>query len=73
MMTEIMIAAMLLCILPGAIVYLYYFDKVKRKAQKVVLFLFAGPFIWFILATVVFAELLHKHILTKLHDWMIKE
>ena len=73
MMTEIMIAAMLLCLLPGAVVYLYYFDKVKRKAQKVVLFLLAGPFIWFILSIILVAELLHKHILTKLHYWMIKD
>ena len=73
MFTEIMIAAMLLCLLPGAIVYLYYFDKVKRKAQKAVLFLLAGPFIWLVLATVFLADLLHKYVISKLHDWMIKE
>ncbi len=73
MFTEIMIAAMLLCLLPSAIVYLYYFDKVKRKAQKVVLFLLAGPFIWLVLATFFLADLLHKYIVSKLHDWTIKE
>ena len=73
MITEMMIAAMLLCLLPGAAVYLYYFDKVKRKAQKVVLFLLAGPFIWFILSVIWFADILHKHLFSKLHDWMIKE
>lgn len=68
-----MIAAMLLCILPGAIVYLYYFDKVKRKAQKAVLFLLAGPFIWTVLCIVWLADILHKYVISKLHDWMIKE
>ena len=73
MFTEIMIAAMLLCLLPGAIVYLYYFDKVKRKAQKLVLFLLAGPFIWFILSVIWTADILHKYIFSKMHRWMIKE
>lgn len=73
MIIEIMIAAMLLCILPGAIVYLYYFNKVKRKMQKLVLFLLGGPFIWFILSFVWCVDLLDKYVISKLHDWMIKE
>jgi hypothetical protein len=59
--------------LVGPIYYLYVSSKVKLRAQKFILFLVSGPFIWLGLPLFFVLEKLSENVFEPLHKWLTKE